>query len=245
MAGTALSFDDRLVSAGNRGEIFPRIGPVATGAQKSLLLGQHTRYIAAMGVMAAIALPGSKRRVGHAGLRYLHQLLVAGRTKGRVLCIDFQQIAPPGPVGLMTVVAKPAAHRLMGAGLGKFDFGVDVAAVTDGIQTIFDHTVEVGAVRIVATAAGTFRERLMGNRHLDSGTNIGVAGKTERLLFVNQQFGLRCRMVSMAGQTSPFFVDGFMGRFCFGLQWPVALVTKRIAGSRKQHPVFRCVGPVA
>ena len=234
VTGTALTFDDRLMPADNLGEFFLRIGTVATGTQKSLLLRQHTRYVAAMEVVTAVTVPGPKRRMRHPGLRYLHQLLVAVRTQGRVLSIDLQQAGAPGPVGLMAGAAQTVPNRLMNVGLGKFDFGIDVTAVADGIQTIFHHGFEVGAVRVVATAAAAVSKRLVGNRHLRCRASFCMAAKADGLLFVSQQSWLRSRMISMAGQASLYFIDSLVWRFHFGLHLPMALITKRIAGNRKQ-----------
>jgi hypothetical protein len=138
----------------------------------------------------------------------------------------------------MAGAAKTVYNRLVCVCLGELDFCIDMAAVTDCIQTVFYHAAVIGSVRIVAAAARAFGKRLVRNRHFCCRTNILMTGETNVLLFADQQSGMLRRMVLMARQACFFLVDGLVGRFYLCLHLTVAPKTQGRAGLGKQFRIF-------
>lgn len=100
--------------------------------------------------------------------------------------------------------------RLMGIGLGKFDFSFGMAAKAYGVHFVPFHTGETRPVGIVADTALTIGKRLVRFERFSSLYGLLVARETNILLFCKEEFGELGRVPHMTCKTAPVTGNRFV-----------------------------------
>lgn len=210
--------------------------------QKSLLGHKHAGHIAGMHIMTTQAFTFFEELMVGSTFSGLHQFSVAFAAQLGIIRGNGQKLflfAAMGPMALKTFAFQ---YRFMRIGFHELRLGLKVATIADRGCIGLEHAIKIGAMGVMAFAAGAFHKGLVGLEGLLFLRYAVMAFQAYHLLLGGKQLGLRTGMPDMTGQTSfalrNRLVGGRHGRLAVGM----TAVAQGVARTHQQGRILGSMG---